>query len=332
MFEWSRGAAASGWMYKWPLRSQQSGRRTRRYFVLRNNAMFYFKDEPMARFPRSHLSFRSETRGKKSLAYRNKPTDNTSGSAVNNDSNNNNNNNNKSSVSTGFSRPPLTRQQSIRHLPIYSTFNNNDSTKTNDHELTTMAALNKQGVTYARPACHLLSLIISYSSTHPCTFHIYPGLMITRDSTVGWGVRFLVPCIQLDTPFDTLWMSSKEVVTREDFARPTSVSSTRQDGRNMGASHNNKSSSGGAQGKVVQEGGLLLDEDEGELSYRASDGRLALRPPKNHWIREMSRAIALDRQIVDDQVQRSIPVCLSAHNLVLLFFSLVLTDTSLPSS
>ena len=163
-------------------------------------------------------------------------------------------------------------------------------------------------------------------------FHIYPGLMITRDSTVGWGVRFLVPCIQLDTPFDTLWMSSKEVVTREDFARPTSVSSTRQDGRNAGASHNNKSSSGGAQGKGVQEGGLLLDEDEGELSYRASDGRLALRPPKNHWIREMSRAIALDRQIVDDQVQRTILVCLSAHNLVLLFFSLVLTDTSLLSS
>ena len=131
--------------------------------------------------------------------------------------------------------------------------------------------------------------------------------MITRDSTVGWGVRFLVPCIQLDTPFDTLWMSSKEVVTREDFARPASVSATRQDGRGVGGSNNTRhggggGGGGGVQGKGAEGGGLLLDEDEGEMSYRASDGRLALRPPKNHWIREMSRAIALDRQIVDDQV------------------------------
>ena len=177
MFEWSRGAAASGWMYKWPLRSQQSGRRTRRFFVLRNNAMFYFKDEPVAHFPRSHLSFRSEARGKKSLACKNKNATGTS--AANNNitpsrnSTTNNNNNNNSNASTSFSRPPLTRQQLIRQLPLYQddnnvSNNNNDSTKTNDQQSTTMTALNKQG--------HALLVILSLLVTHS---FLLTDLMIT---------------------------------------------------------------------------------------------------------------------------------------------------------
>ncbi len=34
------------WMYKWPMKSQKTGRRTKRFFVLRDNILSYHKTQP----------------------------------------------------------------------------------------------------------------------------------------------------------------------------------------------------------------------------------------------------------------------------------------------
>lgn len=46
LFEWVRGPAASGWMIKWPMKSQASGRRTKRFFVLRGSKLSYHRGRP----------------------------------------------------------------------------------------------------------------------------------------------------------------------------------------------------------------------------------------------------------------------------------------------
>jgi hypothetical protein len=45
-FEWNRGVAMSGWHYKWPMKSQKTGMRTKRFFVLRDNILSYHKTKP----------------------------------------------------------------------------------------------------------------------------------------------------------------------------------------------------------------------------------------------------------------------------------------------
>lgn len=47
IFEWTRGAAASGWMTKWPMKSQRAGRMTKRFFLLRDNVLSYYKRKPI---------------------------------------------------------------------------------------------------------------------------------------------------------------------------------------------------------------------------------------------------------------------------------------------
>eukprot|EP01038_Epipyxis_sp_PR26KG_P009071 gene9071-12233_t len=47
IFEWIRGAACSGWLTKWPMASQQFGRRSRRFFILRDNILSYYKTKPI---------------------------------------------------------------------------------------------------------------------------------------------------------------------------------------------------------------------------------------------------------------------------------------------
>ena len=47
IFEWTRGAAASGWMTKWPMKSQRAGRMTKRFFLLRDSVLSYYKRKPM---------------------------------------------------------------------------------------------------------------------------------------------------------------------------------------------------------------------------------------------------------------------------------------------
>jgi hypothetical protein len=46
IFEWIRGAAASGWLLKWPMQSQRLGRRRWRFFVLRDNLLAYYAGRP----------------------------------------------------------------------------------------------------------------------------------------------------------------------------------------------------------------------------------------------------------------------------------------------
>lgn len=47
IFEWSRAAAKSGWLIKWPMQSQNRfGRRTTRYFVLRDRFLSYYNTVP----------------------------------------------------------------------------------------------------------------------------------------------------------------------------------------------------------------------------------------------------------------------------------------------
>jgi hypothetical protein len=49
VFEWIRGAAFSGWGFKWPMKRQNVGRRTRRFFVLRGDLLAYHAQEPRSR-------------------------------------------------------------------------------------------------------------------------------------------------------------------------------------------------------------------------------------------------------------------------------------------
>ena len=46
IFEWVRGAAFSGWGYKWPMKRQKAGRRTTRFFILRDDLVSYHAREP----------------------------------------------------------------------------------------------------------------------------------------------------------------------------------------------------------------------------------------------------------------------------------------------
>ena len=47
VYEWTRGAAASGWLTKWPMQSQTSGRMTKRFFILRDRLISYYKRRPL---------------------------------------------------------------------------------------------------------------------------------------------------------------------------------------------------------------------------------------------------------------------------------------------
>jgi hypothetical protein len=47
IFEWIRGAAASGWCWKWPMASQSFGRLRKRFFILRDNVLSYHKVKPL---------------------------------------------------------------------------------------------------------------------------------------------------------------------------------------------------------------------------------------------------------------------------------------------
>ena len=49
VFEWIRGAAFSGWGFKWPMKRQNAGRRTRRFFVLRGDLLAYHAHEPRSK-------------------------------------------------------------------------------------------------------------------------------------------------------------------------------------------------------------------------------------------------------------------------------------------
>eukprot|EP00981_Chlorochromonas_danica_P012272 scaffold4731_cov175-Ochromonas_danica.AAC.18 len=46
IFEWIRGAAASGWMVKYPMQSQRLGRTRKRFFVLRDSLLSYYPNKP----------------------------------------------------------------------------------------------------------------------------------------------------------------------------------------------------------------------------------------------------------------------------------------------
>jgi hypothetical protein len=46
VFQWTRGAAASGWLLKWPMKSQAFGGRKRRFFVLRDDVLSYRDHRP----------------------------------------------------------------------------------------------------------------------------------------------------------------------------------------------------------------------------------------------------------------------------------------------
>ncbi len=46
VFEWIRGAAASGWCWKWPMKTQNMGRLRKRFFVLRDHILSYHKIKP----------------------------------------------------------------------------------------------------------------------------------------------------------------------------------------------------------------------------------------------------------------------------------------------
>jgi len=48
-FQWIKGAAWSGWRIKWPMKSQGMGRMTKRFFVLRDDEISYFKTVPRDR-------------------------------------------------------------------------------------------------------------------------------------------------------------------------------------------------------------------------------------------------------------------------------------------
>jgi hypothetical protein len=47
IFEWIRGAAASGWCWKWPMATQSFGRLRKRFFILRDNVLSYHKVKPL---------------------------------------------------------------------------------------------------------------------------------------------------------------------------------------------------------------------------------------------------------------------------------------------
>ena len=46
VFEWVRGAAASGWCWKFPMKTQNFGRLRKRFFILRDNVLSYHKSKP----------------------------------------------------------------------------------------------------------------------------------------------------------------------------------------------------------------------------------------------------------------------------------------------
>lgn len=46
VFEWVRGVAKSGWLYKWPMKNQKAGMMTRRFFILRDRILSYHRVEP----------------------------------------------------------------------------------------------------------------------------------------------------------------------------------------------------------------------------------------------------------------------------------------------
>lgn len=46
IFEWVRGVAKSGWLYKWPMKNQKAGMMTRRFFILRDRILSYHRVEP----------------------------------------------------------------------------------------------------------------------------------------------------------------------------------------------------------------------------------------------------------------------------------------------
>jgi len=48
-FQWIKGAAWSGWRFKWPMKSQGMGRMTKRFFVLRDDELSYYKTVPRDR-------------------------------------------------------------------------------------------------------------------------------------------------------------------------------------------------------------------------------------------------------------------------------------------
>ena len=48
-FQWIKGAAWSGWRFKWPMKSQGMGRMTKRFFVLRDDEITYYKSVPRDR-------------------------------------------------------------------------------------------------------------------------------------------------------------------------------------------------------------------------------------------------------------------------------------------
>jgi hypothetical protein len=47
VFEWIRGAAASGWCWKFPMKTQSFGRIRKRFFILRDNILSYHKHKPL---------------------------------------------------------------------------------------------------------------------------------------------------------------------------------------------------------------------------------------------------------------------------------------------
>jgi hypothetical protein len=47
VFEWIRGAAASGWCWKFPMKTQSFGRIRKRFFILRDNVLSYHKHKPL---------------------------------------------------------------------------------------------------------------------------------------------------------------------------------------------------------------------------------------------------------------------------------------------
>lgn len=49
VFEWVRDAAFSGWGYKWPMKRQKAGLRTKRFFILRNDLLSYHAREPRSK-------------------------------------------------------------------------------------------------------------------------------------------------------------------------------------------------------------------------------------------------------------------------------------------
>lgn len=51
ILKWKRGAAASGWMMKWPLLSQSFGLPSKRFFVLRGSKLSYYNSVPEASKP-----------------------------------------------------------------------------------------------------------------------------------------------------------------------------------------------------------------------------------------------------------------------------------------